>query len=266
MNKVDGHEFVFGAVHEGFYRTMFKRKRTAHVNFYERLVTNIESLAAKNKAQNIETQLWITGHSLGGALASLFYARAIKTREINYVSIGDSYTFGSPHVGNLDFRNQFVSRDNTPFYNSSRLYRVYNINDPVSRFPLGFDDPNFLSIAKGPSGMDAIDFCHIGKPVYLHQFTSSIPSLPPDFIVESAEDLLWYWGISFISFIHISNIWDFILQVKNVAFDFYRFCTERTYASGARFLVHFAETASLTVFHAPSTYCQNLSSKSSSSH
>lgn len=63
--------------------------------------------------------LYLTGHSLGGALA------LIATREMGSDSTGACYTFGSPRVGRFGFARDIK----TP------MYRVVNANDLVPRVP-----------------------------------------------------------------------------------------------------------------------------------
>lgn len=63
--------------------------------------------------------LYLTGHSLGGALA------LIAVREIAPKSHGSCYTFGSPRVGRFGFAR----------YIKTPLYRVVNSNDLVPRVP-----------------------------------------------------------------------------------------------------------------------------------
>jgi Lipase (class 3) len=46
------------------------------------------------------------GYSLGGGLASLFYARVRDAQDLpEYIEVCGAYTFGQPRVANLDFRN-----------------------------------------------------------------------------------------------------------------------------------------------------------------
>lgn len=66
--------------------------------------------------------LYITGHSLGGALA------IIATYCISNDSVGACYTFGGPRVGNLAFGQSIK----TP------IYRVINAADMVPRMPPSF--------------------------------------------------------------------------------------------------------------------------------
>jgi len=66
--------------------------------------------------------VYITGHSLGGALANL------ATRYSEKNSLGACYTFGGPRVGDDDF---------FPGVKTS-VYRVVNAADAVPRLPFGF--------------------------------------------------------------------------------------------------------------------------------
>jgi len=102
----------YGTVHEGFLEVYNSIKGIINKNI--------------NKIQN-NNQLYITGHSLGAALATL----ALPDIEINYKKrINALYTFGSPRVGN----NEFVEQFNTRFKN--RSFRVVNTSDVVTSIPL----------------------------------------------------------------------------------------------------------------------------------
>ena len=71
--------------------------------------------------------VWITGHSLGGALAELAAARAIVE---NGVPVQGVYTFGQPRVGN----DAFAKKMETPL--GARIFRFINNLDIVPRVPL----------------------------------------------------------------------------------------------------------------------------------
>lgn len=76
--------------------------------------------------------LFITGHSLGGALAT------IATKKLSFKhGIAGCYTFGSPRVGD----EEWMSDIKTP------IYRLVNSADPVTMLPLGADTINLTSWA-----------------------------------------------------------------------------------------------------------------------
>ena len=76
--------------------------------------------------------LWVTGHSLGGALATLAVA---KLRQEKNHPVNGLYTFGQPRVGNEKFADKFD--DDFKKY----TFRFVNDNDAVPHAPRG--DMNF---------------------------------------------------------------------------------------------------------------------------
>jgi triacylglycerol lipase len=75
--------------------------------------------------------LWITGHSLGGALAVLAAARLVLDIDPNiYKSVHGLYTFGQPRVGDRTF---VKTLDNEI---KPRYFRFVNDNDIVPRVPV----------------------------------------------------------------------------------------------------------------------------------
>lgn len=75
------------------------------------------------RAKNPNYKLVITGHSLGGAVATI--GAAYLRRDGLAV---DVYTFGSPRVGNDKFANWFSAQ-------AGGQWRVTHENDPVPRLP-----------------------------------------------------------------------------------------------------------------------------------
>jgi triacylglycerol lipase len=73
-----------------------------------------------------QRSLWITGHSLGAALATL---AAAKLRLEKSTPVDGLYTFGSPRVGNEEFC-QKLEQDL-----GERIFRFVNNNDVVPRVP-----------------------------------------------------------------------------------------------------------------------------------
>lgn len=108
--------------------------------------------------------IWITGHSLGGALAVLV---AVKLLCENKLEIGGVYTFGQPSVGTVRFCSNFEKQFST------RLFRFVNHVDAVSDIPIlflehvgevrYFDTSGTLWVGKPPWRVRRID--HIQAPV-----------------------------------------------------------------------------------------------------
>lgn len=74
------------------------------------------------RQENPDYKLVITGHSLGGAVATL--AAAVFRKQGLELTL---YTFGSPRVGN-EALAKYISASGTNF-------RVTHLNDPVPRLP-----------------------------------------------------------------------------------------------------------------------------------
>jgi len=98
-------------VHNGFY-TGYNLVKTA-------MLSQIQAL----KALYRDAPVYITGHSLGGALASLS-APDIKD---SYGPIAGFYTFGEPRVGNAEFATYLTS--------VVASYRVIHYGDLVPHVP-----------------------------------------------------------------------------------------------------------------------------------
>ncbi len=77
---------------------------------------------ALDQAEYKDKPLFITGHSLGGALAT------IAAKKLTHKGgIAACYTFGSPRVGNVEWATGI----------KVPIYRVVNAVDPVTMMPLG---------------------------------------------------------------------------------------------------------------------------------
>ena len=86
-------------VHSGYLKLLFMD------NLYHRIYEQINTLVR----QYPENDIFLTGHSAGGALATLlgyFLSKDLTAKQINVVS------FASPRVGNYAFKIDFMSRMN----------------------------------------------------------------------------------------------------------------------------------------------------------
>ena len=102
MEAVEGKK---GRIHEGFQAA------------YEAVRNRIETKIKEHPG----VPLFITGHSLGGALA------IVATRFLHADNLAACYTFGSPRVGDRELSRVFK----TP------IYRAVNASDAVPRVPAG---------------------------------------------------------------------------------------------------------------------------------
>lgn len=99
-------EVKAGRIHQGFQRAYY----------------SVASAIEKELEKFPNEPLYITGHSLGGALA------VVATRFIDAKSIAACYTYGCPRVGDLELARVF----------KSPIYRLVNAADAVPRLPFGY--------------------------------------------------------------------------------------------------------------------------------
>lgn len=111
-----------GKVHKGF--------QDALDHIWEALLVTILQFRTQNQP------LFLTGHSLGGALATLAGFRFMKAKQ----TVNALYTYGSPRVGDRDFRSAFNA------LLLDRTFRFVNDEDCVARLPLKI-----------------LGYCHVGQ-------------------------------------------------------------------------------------------------------
>jgi len=129
--KAEPTAFGKGKVHTGFYEA-FAVNTNAHGLTVNDCVSRIMQSDAARDDQGDPLPLFITGHSLGGALALL--ATNLLAPDIK----GACYTFGGPRIANYEYFSQLK----TP------VYRVVNSSDIVPRVPPGAITAVVLNIIK----------------------------------------------------------------------------------------------------------------------
>lgn len=116
-------------VHSGFKRVLYDDVYGEDTNETMLSYQKIEQELMKvvnDETFNLNGEIYITGHSLGGALAQLFGAYlATQYPDKQFTMI----TFGQPRVGNDGFKNWAESLDNFA------QWRAVNEDDPVPRGP-----------------------------------------------------------------------------------------------------------------------------------
>lgn len=104
-------------VHQGFYQA-WESVKAPIVSEVKRLLQHYP-----------KAQIFVTGHSLGGALAALCAAQLGASTQSLKDPIEGVYTYGQPRVGNIEFKD---------FYNSGThvSWRLTHYRDPVPHLPI----------------------------------------------------------------------------------------------------------------------------------
>jgi hypothetical protein len=140
--------------------------------------------------------IFMTGHSMGGALATLVMTSLLernqKTSADTQLNLKAIYTFGAPRIGNLNFAQYFVKLNESP---KVGVYRLVNKKDIVTKAP-------------------CLDYSHFGTNI---QFLSPDPSLSPvsnlDVTVNPSDDYNYCaYGASIL---------DSLMNLKKYAKDHY---------------------------------------------
>jgi len=82
FRRVDA-PYLFGRTHEGWYECLFSSKvkgssKAGIKSPYQRILEGIEIVVKELMRKDTKINLWVTGHSLGASLGTLFFARAMK--------------------------------------------------------------------------------------------------------------------------------------------------------------------------------------------
>ncbi|CAG8512989.1 8809_t:CDS:2 [Funneliformis caledonium] len=182
VQKIDARAYLYGKVHEGFYTSLFPKNDKESSKYYRRspsmrLIEAIRSKAAEITDYNEQdgpVSVWITGHSLGGGLATLFYTRLLKSPEIlgKNCMLRDGLAFAAPIVGDDNFASSFSSRSNKPYETSTTLWRVIAGSDIVPHVAPANRNPK---IQRYFTNVEAINYVHIGEEITFN-FDGSRPS------------------------------------------------------------------------------------------
>mmetsp|Transcript_10898 Transcript_10898/g.23624 ORF Transcript_10898/g.23624 Transcript_10898/m.23624 type:complete len:638 (-) Transcript_10898:157-2070(-) len=116
-------------IHQGFYEYLFGEP-DGRPSKYAEIMRHINGLLEEKPARK-KYKLYVTGHSLGGALSTLFgfYAAGSSSAlplPVTVVSVA------SPRVGNVDFARTFVEMESRGLI---RHLRIANHQDPVTLGP-----------------------------------------------------------------------------------------------------------------------------------
>jgi len=157
-------------VHQGFYEYLFGKAggRDSNGGKYAEISRHVERLLSENPARR-NYKLYVTGHGMGGALATLcgFYACASPRLPLPVTVVSAA----SPRVGNIAFARTFAELESQ---GKIRHLRIANHKDPVTLGPtVGSKRPLALSAkAFSPLGYLALVVAGDGEggeeEVYYH--------------------------------------------------------------------------------------------------
>jgi triacylglycerol lipase len=113
VNNLDNRAFPYstGNVHQGFWEALDV--------VWDMVLTKIHLFQHKNQT------IWLTGHSQGGALASLAARRLLEKQ----IPIQGVYTYGQPKIGDMLFVANYDS------FLKTKTFRLYNEDDSVVQNP-----------------------------------------------------------------------------------------------------------------------------------
>jgi len=124
------------SIHQGFYRAFFKVWGQPFGDDKSIIFPDVLLKAGKRK-------IWMTGHSLGGALAQIC---AAQTEWRGRIPVHSVYTFGQPRIGNNDFAKQMNDKM------GDKIFRVIYDKDTVTRlgpFSMGYRHYGNSIVARG---------------------------------------------------------------------------------------------------------------------
>ena len=120
-------------VHAGFYQYLFHKNGNGKKSKYETIMDQLNDLFAIHK----EYQLYVTGHSLGGALCTMFSAfcstdNTPERRDDNVPQHVNCISFAAPKIGTQKMRRMIHQAE---MNGRLRFLRVVNYKDPVPNLP-----------------------------------------------------------------------------------------------------------------------------------
>jgi hypothetical protein len=163
-------------VHQGFYEYLFGSK-SGKLSKYDQIIGHVHKLFQDpNRMRHYK--LYVTGHGLGGALATLFgYYCASSSSKTQLPLPITIVSVASPRVGNLAFARSFTESESQA---QLRHLRIAANKDPVtlgpfnsSKQPLSLGTKTFsplgFCVSNAPDGVDGEAYYHTGMMMKLRK-------------------------------------------------------------------------------------------------
>ncbi|KAI5478809.1 hypothetical protein MNV49_004541 [Pseudohyphozyma bogoriensis] len=142
----NAQDYLTGSCHQGFYTTLFPANGSQlPVLPYRRITDMVTTIAhqlrngpGRDPARPIN--VFVTGHSLGAGLASLYYAESLQHADgllKKGVLLRDCYVYGCPNVGGGGFLAGFEQELHKVKNDQRSYWKVTNDKDIVATVPPG---------------------------------------------------------------------------------------------------------------------------------
>lgn len=155
------------------------------ITAFQQIQTALSEIHESNNIQHI----FCTGHSLGGALATVFFAQAhLSSLAKSMLRKTSVYSFGAPRIGDEDFA-MWMSKIGA----SKRIYKIVNAQDLVPRMPAL---PEHLpkALRKLPYAESPGTLIHLNP---LSKTSATLEELPGLYIDRDGRiPTIEFWGLS----------------------------------------------------------------------
>lgn len=168
ITRVDaGHRLPgYQQVHRGFKNRLFPDQGTSHRTPYETIIAALKVVTNDLMSRtDKDINVWFTGHSLGCAMATFTYTRALLNLDGLHprVQLCDAYLYGAPVVCDMASAkvfNEFMEHRRSITGRVRNVWRVTNRSDAVSTLlPMLGDDPLY------PHTTSLFAYAHLGSEV-----------------------------------------------------------------------------------------------------
>lgn len=158
----------FGKVHGGFFQRLF-RSHNSMTKPWDTIVKGVNELTKdilkRNPDSVAKINLYVTGHSLGSAIASLAFSRLtlVKSELDGHIVLRDGYMFAAPIVCDAKSVKAFNKAINMSMSIPRTLWRITNMDDIVATGLPAFGDlrNNPFSTSSCP----LLSFAHLGAEI-----------------------------------------------------------------------------------------------------
>ncbi|KAG8880849.1 hypothetical protein FRB98_004702 [Tulasnella sp. 332] len=154
----------FRFVHKGFKDRILPSTGRQPYHSIAAAVRIVCDELVKGHAAGTKINVWFTGHSLGTAIASLAYAKALVAKDLGpYAILRDAYVYATPICADVHSRLFFDSMMQEDPNVPRTLFRVTNRNDFVATGLPEIGDSRTRGLGKD----NLFNFSHLGVEIFM---------------------------------------------------------------------------------------------------